>query len=230
MRSVKSYCVVLLLALVGLGGHAQYMDTLRLALSGSRSLDIGYDARNSFVDHARVSVQTVKLGVVFGRKISMGAGYAWLSSRTPVFNTYRFYDRELSRDTSITRRLAFNYIRFYVNYIYYKSRRWEFSLPLQAGVGKLAYKYSYNDRELRADEGYCFLYEPEIDVKFRILRWLGAEADVGYRFLVKNNRFIKNTFNSPTLSLGIFIVWNELALMAFPKSEWVQKKMGPGDW
>ena len=229
MRAVRRYLLALCAA-ANLNCHSQYLDTLRLALAGNRSLDAGYDSRNSFVDHARVNVQTIKLGVVFGKRIAMGVGYAWLSSRTPVFNTYRFYDRDLNRDTLLTRRLAFNYVRFYVNYIYYKSRRWEFSLPLQAGVGKLGYRYNYGGRELRSDEGYCFLYEPEIDVKFRMLRWLGAEADIGYRFVIKNNRFIKNTFNSPTLSVGIFIVWNELALMAFPKNEWVQKKLGPGEW
>jgi hypothetical protein len=229
MRAVKLY-LLLLLTLGRLAGSAQYLDTLRKAFGGRKSLDAGFDARNSFVDNDRISVQMVKLGVVFGKKISMGLGYAWLSSRTPVFNTYRFFDEDLGHDTFITRRLAFSYFRFYVNYIYYKSRRWEFSLPLQAGVGKLGYKYRYNDQEFRTNEGMCFLYEPEIDVKFRILRWLGAEGDVGYRFMLKNNRFIKNTFNSPTLSVGIFIVWNELALLAFPKNEWVQKRLGPGDW
>lgn len=206
------------------------MDTLRTAFNGHKSLDIGIDSRNSFVDHNRVGVESVKLGVDFGKKISIGLGYSWLNSNTPVYNVFSFHDKDLQKDTVVTRRLSFNYVRLYVNYIYYKSRRWEFSIPLQVGVGKLGYKYNYKGVSQKIDEGFCFLYEPEVDVKFKIFRWLGAEADVGYRFLFKDNRFIKNTFNSPLISVGAFIVWDELALMLFPKNDWIQKKYGPSEW
>jgi hypothetical protein len=80
------------------------------------------------------------------------------------------------------------------------------------------------------DQGLCFLYEPEVDVKFKILRWLGVEGDVGYRFVFRQNNFIKNTFNSPLISMGVFLDWGEIALMAFPKNAWVQKKLGPSEW
>jgi len=229
MKGLKTYLVVTMLALF-FGGRAQYMDTLRTAFAGKKSLDIGFDARHSFVDHGRVGIQSIKLGVSFGKKIALGMGYAWLNSRTPVFDNYTFYDSDLKKDTQITRRLAFSYFRFYVNYIYYRSRRWEFSIPLQVGIGKLGFKYNYQGVEHRTDEGLCFLYEPEVDVKFRLFRWLGVEGDLGYRFLFKNNKFISNTFNSPLVSVGVFIVWNELALMAFPKNEKVQQKLGPSEW
>lgn len=229
MRAAKLYFLLVLLG-ASPGCFSQYMDTLRMAFAGRKTVDIGFDSRNSFVDNERVGVQTLKLGIVFGKKIAMGIGYAWLNRRTPLYDSYHFYDKDLNRDTFVTSRLAFNYLRFYVNYIYYRSRRWEFSIPLQIGVGKLAYKYSYRDIAVKSDLGYCFLYEPEIDVKFRLFRWLGIEGDVGYRFLFKNNKFVKNTFNSPILAIGVFIVWNELALMAFPKNESIQKKLGPGDW
>ena len=211
-------------------GRAQYMDTLRTAFTGKKSLDIGFDARHSFVDNKRVGVNSVKLGVSFSKKIALGMGYAWLNRRTPLFENYAFYDSDLKRDTQVTRRLAFSYFRFYVNYIYYQSRRWEFSIPLQVGIGKLGFKYQYNGLETKMDEGYCFLYEPEVDVKFKVFRWLGVEGDIGYRFLFKNNKFIENTFNSPLVSVGVFIVWNELALKAFPKNEKVQKELGPSAW
>ncbi len=208
----------------------QYMDTLRSAFSGRKSLDIGIDSRNSFVDNNRIGVQSIKLGVQFGKKISVGVGYAWLNKSTPIVDSYKFYDYDLKRDTSVTKRLTFNYVRFYVNYIYHKSRRWEFSIPLQIGVGKLGFTYTYNGNNKKLNEGFCFLYEPEIDVKFKIFRWLGAEADVGYRFMIQKNSFIKNTFNSPLISLGVFLVWDEIALLAFPKNKWVQNKYGPSEW
>lgn len=229
MRRLTRYILLCFWVTFGVA-RAQYMDTLKVAFRGKKTLDIGFDTRNSFVDNTRMSVQSIKLGVLFGRKISMGIGYAWLNRRTPVFDRTSYYDPDLNKDTFITRRLTFSYFRFYVNYVYYKSRRWEFSIPLQAGIGKLGFKYTYNGIDRKIDEGYCFLYEPEVDVKFRVNSWLGLEGDVGYRFLFKGNKFIEKTFNSPVISLGIFIVWNEAALRTFPKSEWVQKKFGPSEW
>ena len=170
------------------------------------------------------------MGVDFGKKITIGVGYAWLNTNTPVYHRYNFRDTELKKDTFVDRRLKLQYACFYINYIYYKSKRWEFSVPLQIGVGKLSYSYPYKGIQKTDDAGYCFLYEPEVNVKFTILRWLGVEGDVGYRIMLQENHLIKNTFNSPLLALGVFINWNELALMSFPKNTWVQKKFGPSTW
>lgn len=220
-----------LLCLAGHFMHAQYLDTLKSAFTGRKSLDVGFDSRNSFVNHERMGIHSLKLGVNFGKKIACGLGYAWLSKRTPVEETFNFYDLDLKKDIQLTRRLFFSYVRCYVNYIYYRSRRWEFSIPIQFGIGKQGFNYTYQEVEYTSGKSICLLYEPEVDVKFKMLRWLGAEADIGYRFMVNgSNRFIKNKFNSPLVSVGLFVVWNELALIAFPKDEKVQKKFGPSQW
>ncbi|MGZ3861966.1 MAG: hypothetical protein ACXVPN_07050 [Bacteroidia bacterium] len=209
---------------------AQFLDTIQHSFRGKKSLDAGFDSRNSFIDNKRVGVQCLKMGIDFGKKITIGAGYAWLNANTPVLHSYSFRDPELKKDTSVNRRLKLQYGCFYINYIYYKSRRWEFSVPLQVGVGKLSYSYPYRGITKKENVGYCFLYEPEVNVKFTLLRWLGVEGDVGYRLLLQKNHMIKNTFNSPLFAIGVFINWNELALMAFPKNEWVQNKFGPSQW
>ena len=209
---------------------AQLADSLHKAFHGKKSFDVDFDSRNSFVDNRLVSVYCLKLGVEFDKKIAVGVGYAELNPRTPIYNKYVFYDTELKKDTAINKRLSLQYICCYFNYIYYKSKRWEFSVPLQMGIGKLGYSYLYKGVNKKDDAGYCFLYEPEVNVKFTILKWLGVEGDIGYRFLLHKNHFVKDTFNSPLLAVGVFIVWNELALMTFPKNEKVQKKLGPSQW
>ncbi len=209
---------------------AQFVDSLHKAFHGKKSFNVDFDSRNSFVDNKRVGVHCLKLGVEFGKKIAMGVGYAWLNVNTPIYNKYVFYDNEAKKDTAVNRRLSLQYVCCYFNYIYFKSKRWEFSVPLQVGVGKLGYNYSYKGLNKKDDAGFCFLYEPEVNVKFTIFKWLGVEGDVGYRLLFQGNHFIKNTFNSPLFAVGVFIVWNELALMTFQKSAWVQKKFGPSQW
>jgi hypothetical protein len=80
------------------------------------------------------------------------------------------------------------------------------------------------------DKGYCFIYEPEVDVKFKIFRWIGLEADVGYRIFIQKDPLAKKTFNSPLFSFGAFISWDEVFLILFPRNKWVQNKFGPSEW
>lgn len=209
---------------------AQFTDSLHKAFQGKKSLAVGFDSRNSFIDNRRVGVQCLKAGINFGKKITVGIGYAWLNANTPVYNEYSLYDSELKKDTVINRRLSLQYFCGYLNFIYYKTKHWEFSVPLQIGVGKLSYTYPYKGLSKKDEAGYCFLYEPEVNVKYTLFRWLGFEGDVGYRLLFQDNHFVKSTFNSPLFAVGVFVVWNELALMAFPKNTWVQKKLGPSQW
>ncbi len=208
--------------------NAQLLDSLHQAFAGKKSIDLGYDSRNAFIDHNLINVQSVKIGVNFGSKLAIGGGYSWLT--TKITDDKIIHDNDLNSDVSIQRKLSFSYLCYYMEYTYYKSHRWEFSIPMQIGVGKIGYSYIYKNQKVQQDQGYCFVYEPEIDVKFKVFRWIGLEADVGYRVLIKNDPLVKRTFNSPLFSFGTFILWDELAVAIFKKNKWVQTKFGPSDW
>jgi len=221
-------CILILFLIFTNLGSAQFLDSLHHAFAGKKSIDIGYDSRNAFIDHNLINVQSIKVGVNFGSKLAIGGGYSWLT--TKITDNKIIHDNDLNKDVSIQRKLSFSYLCYYMEYTYYKSHRWEFSIPMQFGVGKIGYNYMYKNVKTQQDQGYCFVYEPEIDVKFKIFRWFGAEADVGYRILIKDDPLVKKTFNSPLFSFGIFILWDELALIIFKKNKWVQAKFGPSDW
>lgn len=223
---MKKIILIVFILIAGIG-KGQILDSLHKDFAGKKSFDFGYDSRNSFIDHNRVNVQSLKIGVDFGR-ISIGGGISWLT--TKITDNKVIHDKEINRDTSVSRQLSFSYLCYYVEYTYYKSRRWELSIPMQIGVGKIGYMYNYKGVKTLSDAGYCFVYEPEVDVRFKIFRWVGLEADVGYRLLIKNDPLVKKTFNSPLFSFGAFILWDELALMMFKKNKWVQRKFGPSDW
>jgi hypothetical protein len=223
---LKKHLIIFFVLLTAIG-KAQFLDSLHKAFAGKKSIDFGYGSRNAFIDHNRINVQSLKIGVDFG-KISIGGGFSWLT--TKISDTKVIHDQEMNKDTTVQRQLSFSYLCYYVEYTYYKSRRWECSIPMQIGVGKLGYAYNYKGIKTLSDQGYCFVYEPEIDVKFKVFRWIGLEGDIGYRLLIKNDPLVKKTFNSPLFSFGAFILWDELALMMFKKNKWVQRKFGPSDW
>lgn len=208
--------------------QAQFADTLHKAFAGKKRFEFGFDSRNSFIDNKVVSVQSIKLGVGFNDRVSIGGGLAFLTS--VITDKYIIHDNKLDIDTAVTRKLDFAYFCYYVEYTYYKTRHWEFSIPMQFGIGSINYAYTYNGIRTITSKTGCFLYEPEVNAKYRFCRWLGLEADIGYRIVLKNDAFVKRTFNSPLFSFGFFILWDEVALSVFKKNKFVQRKLGPSDW
>ncbi len=222
------YCLHIWFMFMVLQGNAQYMDTLRKIFRGNKSFDFRYEGRWSFVDHRAVGIKSIKLGVTFGRRISAGAGYSWLKS--PIKEQFPYFDQDMKKDTLLYRNLKLRYFCYYVDYIFYKSQRWQYSIPMQIGLGRTEFSYSYNDLAIKEPRRFIALYEPAINVKYKIWKWLGLEANVGYRLVLKNNRFLSKTFNSPIYSAGIVVYWSELALSLFPRSAIVQEKLGPSEW
>ena len=222
----KYICLFFVLTITSI--EAQFLDTLHRSFAGKKGIDFAYDSRNAFIDHNLINVQSLKIGVNFGGKLAIGGGYSWLT--TKIYDPKIILDKEANQDVTVQRQLSFSYVCYYVEYTYYKSKRWEFSVPMQVGVGRLAYAYQYKGIETKEDQSFCFVYEPEVDVKFKLCRWIGLEADVGYRILIKNDPLVTKRFNSPLFSFGTFIQWDEIALLVFKKNKWVQHKFGPSDW
>ena len=84
----------------------------------------------------------------------------------------------------------------------------EFPNPVQ-GVGD----------EKIADKRFVVIYEPGISVSYKIFKWLGAGADIGYRMMLRNNPAIPEKFNSPIYSFYGIIYWGELYKSIFPETK-----------
>ncbi|HEY1038872.1 MAG TPA: hypothetical protein VGF30_05665 [Bacteroidia bacterium] len=223
---LKLYFIAFLL-IAGIA-RAQFMDSLHVALNGSKTFDFRFESRNSFVDHDRVEVQSLKMGVTFGRKISVGGGYSWL--KTKLYDKYSYYDSDLKSSVQVNRRVRLNYFCYYVDYIFYKSKRWQYNIPTQFGTGFARFEYTNKAAEKIEEKFLVFLYEPGVNVKFKIFTWLGLGGNVGYRIVFKNNKFLGKKLNSPIYSGGVIIYWDQLALALFPKNKLANKWLGPVEW
>ena len=205
--------------------QGQWMDSLSNAFRGKKSFDFRFESRNSFLDNERTEVQSLKFGITFDRKLSLGLGYSWLS--TPVVNPFYLYDEIIGRDTLINKTLRLNYVCPYIDFIFYKSKKWQYSIPMQFGIGNTYFTYAYRDIETKSKSRVILLYEPGVNVKYKIFSWLGIGANVGYRIVLKNNKYTGNKFNSPIYSAGVLIYWDKLALKLFPKNKKIVQWFGP---
>lgn len=208
--------------------QAQFLDSLLTSFKGKRSLMIRYESRNSFADHNHIEIASVKGGITFGKRVSLGAGWCWLTS--PVYDKIYINDAENGFQDFVDSRLKLQYFCFYGDYVFHKTRRWIYSIPMQFGVGETKMQYTYQGAKHYYGKSPLVLYEPGVNVKFKVFSWLGLGANVGYRMILKNNKYVNRKMNSPVYSFGVLIWWDELARALFPKNEKVINLLGESDW
>lgn len=223
---MKKICIIILFFCCALS-RAQFLDSLHDIFNNKSSIDARLESRNSFIDNQIISVTGVRLGVAFQRKLRVGGGISWLKSD---FKKDFYIENELGKTDTISRFLKMAYIAYYIDFVFHKTKRWQLSVPIQAGTGFAWWK---NDKNylLREDnkKHFLLLYEPGITVQFKVFRWFGLGADVAYRFTLVNSKKIGEKLNSPTYSFKILVWFDQLYYELFPNSKFTKKK-GPAVW
>jgi len=207
--------------------RAQYIDSLHDVFQHKYNIDARIEARNSFINGQLISVYGVRLGVAFQRKLRIGGGISFLKSNVKT----NFYTRnDLGVPDTVTKFLKFVYLSYYIDFVFYKTKRWQLSVPIQAGVGMSWFQnppsYDLGDKNPKY---LLLLYEPGITVQFKIFKWLGLGSDIAYRFTLKNNKKVGENLNSPTYSFKLLFWLNQAFYDLFPKSK-ITKRFGPAYW
>ncbi|MBA3682687.1 MAG: hypothetical protein H0W73_16225 [Bacteroidetes bacterium] len=223
---MKKICFIFLFFCCAIS-HAQFLDSLHDIFNNKSSIDARLESRNSFIDNQIISVTGVRLGVAFQRKLRVGGGVSWLKSD---FKKDFYLENELGKTDTIPRFLKMGYIAYYIDFVFYKTKRWQLSVPIQAGTGFTWWKNDKNYFVREKEKKYfLMLYEPGITVQFKALKWFGLGADVAYRFTLVNSKKIGEKLNSPTYSFKILFWFDQLYYELFPNSKFTKKK-GPAVW
>ena len=204
--------------------NAQLYDSLRESLKKKPSIHFKFDSRNSFISSRRAQIWGVKLGADYGKKLRLGLGFNFLNSN---FSTDFYYPSEKGNDT-VTRKLKIRYGCAYIEYVFYRQKNWEFSIPVQFSLGSIWYNYSFKGiNDLRSRKHLLFLYEPTLSGQYKVFKWLGLGADVGFRYALIKNHFIEEKLSSPVYVFKVIVYWGELYKKVFPNHpfEEVKKKL-----
>lgn len=220
MKSILCVCV-----LMACFAKGQYMDSLHSILNMKSSIDARAETRYGLVSNYGSTVQGLRLGVAFQRKLRIGGGISWLKTELLHDKIVGTQDHDENKTGKYTR---FGYLCFYIDFVFYKTKRWQLSVPIQAGGGMLWYQ---NKSRYDITEGAkygIFFYEPGITIQFKVTRWAGVGADVCYRYALKDSH-VRETLNSPTLSIKTMIWFDQLFYLAFPENK-ITKAKGPASW
>ena len=162
--------------------------------------DANIDTRNSFIANQRAQMTGYKIGVQFGETFKVGGGFNYISDL--YFDKKRtiVYDN-LTVDLA---QLKLRYWAYYVEYQFYNTKHWEFSIPVQIGIGRAYYQY-YTSKRI-TPKTVAFIYEPSMNGTYKIFDWLGVGMNVGYRIMLKDKHKVSQNFNSPiyVLTSGVY--------------------------
>jgi hypothetical protein len=198
------------------------LDTIEKYLSEKPHLFLKVDSRNSFIENSRAKVIGLKLGISYGHRLHFGIGYNQLYPPSSNFDRQYYYINKYGLKDSLTEKLKLYYISVHMEYVFYQTKRWELSMPLQIGIGQTYYVLSEEGIKTRLEAKTNFIYEPAVSVEYKLLRWLGVGSDVGFRFLLTPERKLNRQFTSPTYSFKLLIYYDEIYKSLFPKGKLIK--------
>lgn len=199
--NLKGFFVTGVLCLVFVGNiRAQFLDSLVASFKHSPRIDIRQDSRNSFLIKNFVSISGIKVGLNFNRRVKFGIGYDWVAPS--IFKWHSPTQQALV--------LKMRYYSPYFEYQYYKSKHWEYSIPLQLGTGLFFYKNYLKDGTPYKTQKYYFLtYEPHLIVTYKFLKYFGLGFGLGYR-LVLIGPGLGKEMNSPMYVIKTKIYFEDI--------------------
>ena len=210
-------------AVCHLTSSAQLFDTIQASFHTKPKLIAGFATKTAFVSSFRSPVFTAKAGLEFNHRVRIGAGISWLQLsryKKGIDNKPFYLDKTFSDASGIYTvhpALQFRYVHLFFEYIYFRNRKWQCSIPLQLGIGSSSYKYNFNGEDFIESPHTILLYEPAVSGQYKITRWLGAGLDVGLRVMLITNKNIGSRFDSPVYDIKVLVFWGELYRMVFPK-------------
>lgn len=181
----------------------EFEEEIKEAFKTTPSIDFRLDSRSSFISSSNVRIFGVKVGLQYANKISLGIGYNQLVS-----------DLNNSRisigDSLYSGRLNYKYLSPYIEYIFYQDKQWEFSIPVQFGIGNTFYSNNNNTKPSEIFKKTVLSYEPAITFQYRFLKYFGAGMGVGYRLMIVPNKQIEERFTSPVYLFKFKVYFQEL--------------------
>ena len=181
-----------------------FEEDFRTSFKTKPKLDVKLDTRFSFIAASDIRTTGVKLGLSFNREFKMGLGYNRLIS--PARSYIEKDDVKYKAD------LYYEYISPYLEYIYHNSKKWEFNISMQFGVGRGYYQFynAFTDSKEKTNQSFILSYEPSMLIDYKIVKWVGIGSGIGYRLILYKNKNISEHLTSPVFIFKVKIYLGEI--------------------
>ncbi|MES2592558.1 MAG: hypothetical protein V4608_11780 [Bacteroidota bacterium] len=150
------------------------------------------------------------MGLNYSNRVHLGIGYNQLYPPASDFDKKVYFSSSTATHDSANATLKLFYISAQAEYVYFQSKQWHLSIPLQIGVGETYYQYKSENRKHKIEKNVILIYEPAVSVEYKFAKWAGIGIDTGFRFMVTDYRRLTQKFSSPTYAFKLLIYYNEI--------------------
>jgi hypothetical protein len=228
VRNCLRICLLLLLATVA--GEV-CADSTTVNIWKKPKLFFQLDKYNSVVSGLGADVDGVKAGLEFGKKFRFGIGIYNLKSDIIEYKKLTPAQAEDAPGDSVKALLNMGYVPLCFEYIFYDKGNWQFGLPLHLGFGNTYFEYfdkAGNREHIRGHS--VMLADVVVSGQYKIFRWVGVGAGIGFRKMLIDNPAIERNFNSPLYNLRLKIFLGEIYRTVFPHGlKGKKQREGAGD-
>ena len=126
----------------------------------------------------------------------MAVSYNWLSTKRLSVSA--------ENDSSL---LKLRFVAPFVSYSFLEKNNLQLCVSLYFGLGQTFNQFKNKEKR---DAHFSLNYEPSMKATYRIFKYFGLSAGIGYRLFFINNRFINENFNSPTYTLGVKLFMGDI--------------------
>ena len=184
----KSVFFVLILSQTS---KAQIFDSIIASTKYKPKIEFIVNTRNSFITQYFAKIRGVQIGLNYNNTFKVGVGYNWLASGV-------FSNKNLVVDNNI--RVDLHYLSPYLEYTFYKSKKWKISIPVLFGIGQATRKTT-----IYTENTFLTLYEPYMVAEYTFLNYFNIGFGTGYRLVILGNRVSRRDYSAPiyVLNFGV---------------------------
>ena len=197
---------LLIFQLSSINSHSQFIEDIKQSFQSKPKLFVKYNTRSSLIATRGARINSVNAGFDFDKKTRVGLGYEWLGSK---IESEKLIFNDNTIDT-VNTLLKLRYISTFCEYVFYRDKKWEFSLPIIFSFGKAGYYYEENDKQTNFSKAFVFGYETQMIGQYSVFRWFGIGGGIGYRLMFKEKNKISENFTSPIYILRLKVFFDKL--------------------
>lgn len=195
-------------------GNAQVQDFIqdsRYELNKKPRFLLGFDNRFSIVSDEPVRIAGIRFGWDYG-KVKLYQGMYVLRD-----DIIHIKGGELSTNPNDTGTVHTNffYISTTIDYVFHNTKKWEFSIPVQLGIGTGSKKLRRGDSLISEETPQFIPFEFSVNGLYKLTPWAGISAGVGYRISLYNT----NEFDGSFYSFGLKVFLGKLYRAIAKKEE-----------
>lgn len=201
---MKKLSLIAILCFGSVSGKAQFavLDSIATALKGEHAVFLGFHNRNTFILSERTKLFGIVGGLDFDERVKLYAGLYGFGREDGTILIGR---QDLGVDTAFRFTSTSNF-SLGIDYDYFKKNRLSLSIPLQIGIGNVAYEYTQSDRRtmVRSDNYLVLPIETGMNAYYELLPWAGIKAGAGYRLSMGKKEVRR--LSSPYYNFGLAIL------------------------